>query len=138
MGKIISIIMLFLQLFASLMAQPRYFEINGDVRDIGDYSEIEASFLEGNPEYVLYDASDLTTEILENRKGTVIVERCIGIVTETDDIKHGIILNDNNSYISYNNLEEKLYEGTIVVTYFVYNADNNYIDDIIERYDFVI
>ena len=140
MFKLIILLLLF---FASLMpatetSPPRYFEFNGHVRDIGDYSTTEEAFLKGNPDYVLYDASKLTTEILENRKGTVIVERCVGLVTETHNNKHGIILNDNDSYISYNGFEEKLCEGTIVVTYFVYNANNNYIDDITERYDFVV
>ena len=143
MIKLISIILLFLQLIAALVpatesSPPRYFEFNGHVRDIGDYSTTEEAFLKGNPDCVLYDASELTTEILENRKGTVIVERCVGLVTETYNGKHGIILNDNDSYISYNGFEEKLCEGTVVVTYFVYNADNNYIDDITERYDFVV
>ena len=139
----IKLILLFLQLIVALVPTtetnpPRYFDINGDVRDIGNYSTTEETFLKGNPDYVLYDASELTTEILENRKGTVIVERCVGLVTETDGNRYGIILNDNDSYIGYNSCEEKLCEGTIVVTYFVYNANNNYIDDITERYDFVV
>ena len=139
MARIISMILLFLQLFTSMVASPpRYFEFNGHVRDIGDYSAIEKSIIDEHPDCVLYDASELTAEILEHRNGTVIIERCVGLVTETNKGKHGIILNDNNSYISYNSLEEEICEGTVVVTYFVYNANNNYIDDITERYDFVV
>ena len=100
-----------------------------------DYLETEELFLSemeenGLTNYELYDSSELTADILESRKGTTIIERCIGFVTngQTGD---GAILNaadKNYNYISYRS----------IVTYLIYNPDNNYIDDITERYDFVI
>ena len=66
----------------------RVFNFNGSNNDIGDYTETEKLFLiefektHGITDYELYDASELTTEILENRKGTWVIERCIGLVTD--------------------------------------------------------
>lgn len=133
-----------------------YFEINGVMRDIGDYTETEELFLMDFYEnylpelgiladkVFLYDSDDLTTEMLESRKGTVIIERCIGIVTdkETGD---GLILNyhheEGGYYIAYRNEECQklnLCDGTVLVSYMVYDPGNNYFDDIKDRYDFVI
>ena len=148
MGKIVYLIILITQLIYAALpisAPARLLESNGNVYRICDYTETEMKFLEefskGNDSYTLYDASVLDADILESRKGTVIVERCIGLVTETDNEMHGIILNandENYNYIGYSNCTENLCEGTMVLTYFVYNANNNYVDDIVERYDFVI
>lgn len=134
-----------------------YFEINGIMKNIGDYKKIENSFLvdfyknylpdinKSEGEVFIYDTSDITEDMLNNRKGTVIIERCIGMVTNkaTGD---GQILNSktedgNGCYISYRNekcQELNLCDGTILVSYMIYNPDNNVTDDIIERYDFVV
>jgi len=120
-------------------------EINGQPCEISGYSEIDAALLSllktaGNDNIRLYDCSELTVEILENRCGTTIVERCIGIVTD----KHkgdGRILNLPDGfgyYISYRGIYRPIAEGTIMLSYMVYNPDNNYTDDIMERYDFVL
>lgn len=89
--------------------------------------------------YMIYDASELTPHILEDRvdTNTVVIERCIGVVTdkETGD---GIILNYSGGYyISYRNTPN-IQKGSIVISYMIYNPNNNFVDDIIERYDFVI
>lgn len=118
------------------------FEFNGNSICV-DYTDSEAAFLEEFEKevylYQLYDSSELTGDMLENRNGSVIVERCIGIVVnkETGD---GRLLNYQDPdyyYISYNSMDD-IRDGTIVLSYMVYNPGNNYIDDIMDRYDFVI
>lgn len=113
----------------------------------GDYQwvEIEDLFVEDvlakiPHEYELYDASKLFAEVLENRNGLVIVERCIGFVTnkETGDGRVLNALDENYNYISYRSVTEDYCDGTFFVSYMIYNPDNNYVDDIIERYDFVL
>lgn len=110
------------------------------------WREIEDCFIEDvlahmSYEYKLYDASELSAEILENRNGMVIVERCIGFVTNktTGD---GKVLNPYNKdadYIAYRSVtDQKYYNGTVFISYMIYNPENNYIDDITERYDFVL
>lgn len=92
-------------------------------------------------EIVIYDSAELSIEDLENRNGKVIVERCNGKVTSRE--MDGRVLNPYDvdySYISYRSYtgSEKLREGTLMLTYLVYNPDSNYCDDIIERYDCVV
>lgn len=107
-----------------------------------DYSEAEEFFLKDFEKryylYRLYDASNLTADILEHRNGDVIVERCVGIVTdaETGD---GMILNSDpdSYYISYSRVDG-VKTGTVVVSYMVYSTTDNFIDGIEERYDYVI
>lgn len=118
------------------------FEVNGNSICV-DYTDAEEAFLEEFEKdtylYQLYDSSELTGDMLEHRNGSVIVERCIGIVVnkETGD---GRLLNypdPDYYYISYNSVDD-VRDGTIVLSYMVYNHDNNYIDDISERYDYVV
>ena len=113
----------------------------------GDYQwvEIEDLFVEDvlakmPYEYELYDASELFAEVLETRNGLVIVERCIGFVTnkETGDGRVLNALDENYNYISYRSVTEDYCDGTVFVSYMIYNPENNYVDDIIERYDFVL
>lgn len=121
------------------------FEINGEQCDIGDYLETEDLFLmeladSGITEYELYDSSELTADILENRNGILVIERCIGLVIDGNE-GDGIVLNaydEDYNYISYRRVPNEIRDGTIFLSYMVYNPDNNYIDDIMERYDFVI
>lgn len=116
--------------------------------DVGNYTKIEQDFLNqlkvnGITNYVIYDSEEITADILENRKGITVIERCIGIVT---DIKNGdgIILNacDEANYISYRGCQEScgltLLNGTVLISYMIYDPGNNCIDDIMERYDFVL
>lgn len=131
-----------------------FYKINGSMRDIGDYLETEELFLMdycdnqlpatgiSEDRVYVYDSGDLTAEILENREGTLIIERCIGLVTDKTN-GDGIILNcgDDGYYIAYRGESCEtlnLYDGTVLLSYMVYDPNNNYIDDIMERYDFVI
>lgn len=93
----------------------------------------------GHENITVYDASELTAEILENRRGTMVVERCIGMITDAEQ-GDGVILNacDEGYYISYREVSWPLSKGTVVLSYMVYNPNNEYIDDIIERYDFIL
>lgn len=112
---------------------------------VDDYTEIEELFImeltdKGLGSYQMYDASELTAEILENRNGITIIERCVGMVVDKTN-GDGIILNAYDpeyNYISYRSCGQEVCDGTILVSYMVYNPDTTYIDDITERYDFVI
>ena len=71
--------------------------VYGGETEINHYEEIEKGFLSaleanGLRDYQLVDSSELTTELLENREGITIIERCIGMAinAETGD---GVILN---------------------------------------------
>lgn len=91
--------------------------------------------------FKIYDSSELSAEILESRKGDVVVERCIGIVTNkmTGDGKVLNAYDKQYDYISYRSVNNQAYrDGTVFISYMVYNPENNYIDDITERYDFVL
>lgn len=86
----------------------------------------------------IYDSDDLTMEMLQNRKGTIIIEKCIGVVNDKEG--NGKLLNCSNPeyfYISYKSVP-KATTGDVILTYFVYNPDNNIEDDIMERFDFII
>lgn len=79
----------------------------------------------------VYDSSELTEDILANRQGKLIIEKCVGTVT--DDEKNGSL--EDGSYISYESVD--CTKGDSVITYLIYNPDTNYIDDVIERFDYV-
>lgn len=79
----------------------------------------------------LYDSSELTEDVLANRQGKLIIEKCVGTVI--DDEKNGSL--EDGSYISYESVD--CTKGDIIVTYLIYNPDTNYTDDVIERFDFV-
>lgn len=81
------------------------------------------------------DSSKLDYEKITHRKYTVILERCIGKVKNKN--KDGKVLNTNEGYyISYKDVKCK--KGDIVITYFLWNPENNLDDDVIARWDFVI
>lgn len=109
-----------------------------------DYAEIESDFLNNfntkmYDRYTLLDSSEVTTDILESRYGNLIIERCIGIVTD-ENSGDGEILNlddDYYYYISYQDVDG-IRDGFVVISYLVYNPGNNYIDDIMERYDYIV
>lgn len=79
----------------------------------------------------VYDSSELTEDILANRQGKLIIEKCVGTVT--DDEKNGSL--EDGSYISY--ADVNCTKGDSVITYLIYNPDTNYTDDVIERFDFI-
>lgn len=120
-------------------------EINGRNHEVSGFQEIEESLLSlldaaGAEEIRLYDCSELTMDILENRQGTTIVERCIGLVTnaQTGDGKILNLPEGSGDYISYRGVYHPVDDGTVILSYMVYSPDNNYFDDIVERYDFVL
>lgn len=78
-----------------------------------------------------YESSELTEDILANRQGKLIIEKCVGTVT--DDEKNGVL--EDGSYISYENVDCS--KGDTVITYLIYNPKTNYTDDVINRFDFV-
>lgn len=79
----------------------------------------------------VYDSSELTEDILANRQGKLIIEKCIGTVT--NDEKNGVL--KDGSYISYADVD--CAKGDTITTYLIYNPDTNYTDDVVERFDFV-
>lgn len=79
----------------------------------------------------LYDSSELTEDILANRQGKLIIEKCVGTVK--DDEKNGSL--EDGNYISYTDVD--CTKGDSVITYLIYNPDTNYTDDVVERFDFV-
>lgn len=94
----------------------------------------------GEENIVVYDSSELTAEILESRNGALIVERCIGAVTNAEK-GDGMMFNSPDpqfNYIGYRRISQPLENGTVVLSYMVYDPGNNYVDDIAERYDFIL
>ena len=107
-----------------------------------DYSEAEEFFLKDFErrfsDYELYDSGDLTAEMLENRNGKLIVERCVGIVSDAETGDGTILNSDPDSYyISYSRVDG-VKNGTVVVSYMVYSTTDNFIDGIEERFDYVV
>ena len=82
------------------------------------------------------NASELTLKELENRNGKLIIERVVGVVKDAET-GAGYELDNINYYISYANTKG-IKNGDIVCSYFIYNPDTNYADDIIMRFDYVI
>ena len=92
---------------------------------------------EGLTSYTLLDSSQMSQEVLENRDGVLLIERCIGVAEDAEG--NGRVLNAKDpgfDYVSYRGLEIPWSPGDTFVTYFIYNPFNNYIDDIIARFDF--
>lgn len=125
------------------------YEVNGQQVEFEFYGIEDAFILELSEQYgsdtrlAVYGTDELTAEILEHRTESdeIIIERCIGIVTNTDRAGDGKILNTNDdyyNYISYSGVDFEIYSGTIILSYFIYNPGTDYTDDIIERYDFVL
>ena len=110
-----------------------------------DYTDFEDQFineaLNNIKNFYIYDSNDITAEIIESRtKDEIIIERCIGIVTNAMQEGDGQVLNTDDSYynyISYRSIDG-IEKGNIILTYLIYNPNSGYIDDIIERYDYII
>ena len=86
----------------------------------------------------VYDTNDITYDLLVNRNGNILIERTIGqVLNENGD---GLILNtddDYYNYISYRSVKDAQV-GDIILTYFIYNPDTSYEDDILDRFDYII
>ncbi len=105
-----------------------------------EHSLIQLLGASGAENIVVYDRSELTADILENRRGTTVVERCIGVVTNAEK-GDGAVLNTadtDNNYIGFHSVSWPLDNGTVLLSYMVYNPCNNNAEDIVERYDFVL
>lgn len=83
----------------------------------------------------IIDSTEITYEEIEHRNGKLIIERVIGIVEDTNGNGHA--LEDENYYISYARVPN-VSKGNIICTYFIYNPDTNYADDILKRFDYII
>ncbi len=94
----------------------------------------------------IYDTSELTPQIMANRKGKIIVEKIIGKVTSHK--LDGEILNcsvddggytnkDGGNYISYERVDGAK-EGDKILTYYIYSPFSNEQDDVLTRLDFII
>lgn len=84
----------------------------------------------------IINSCDLTIEELQSRNGKLIIEVVIG---QVDNFVTGAghVLDNPDFYISYKGVEG-ISNGNIICTYFIYNPENNYEDDIMYRYDYII
>lgn len=100
---------------------------------IQDYSTVNTN------ELLVVDESQLTEDLLLNRNGKLIISKCVGKVVSED--KDGCIINKaqdkDYDYISYRGVKGAEIDD-IIVTYLIYNPDNNYTDDIIYRFDYIV
>lgn len=94
----------------------------------------------------IYDTSELTPQIMANRKGKIIVEKIIGKVVNQkldgkilncDTDNGGYTNKDGGNYINYNRVEGAK-EGDKILTYYIYNPFTNEQDDVLTRMDFII
>ena len=93
------------------------------------------------PNVTVYDSADLTADILTSRSENhdIVIEKVIGLCL--DNQGNGRILNAENpdyDYISYRETAGVIMEGDVVLTLLVYNPDNGYCDDVVNRLDFII
>lgn len=88
----------------------------------------------------IWETDDLTLDEIITRqdRGALVIERMVGVVlNENGD---GRVLNTEDTYYNYISYRyvTGARPGDIVVTYCIYNPENNVEDDIIERYDTII
>ena len=93
-------------------------------------------YSKANDHIEIINSCDLTIEELQSRNGKLIIEVVIG---QVDNFVTGAghILDNPDYYISYKGVEG-ISNGNIICTYFIYNPENNYEDDIMYRYDYII
>lgn len=84
-----------------------------------------------------YYTEDLTAKILENRGDDIIIERVIGKVINKR--KDGKILGEKGKYdyISYRSVKGAK-RGDVIMTLFIYAPGGKDIDDIVDRFDYII
>jgi len=98
----------------------------------------EKTTLEDFNKVQVIDSEDLSADILYNRDGNIIIEKCIGKCV--DEKGNGKIINCRDKdydYISYKCVDG-VKSGDTIITYFIYNPENNAEDDIIERFDYIV
>lgn len=86
----------------------------------------------------IINAEDLTADEIQNRNGKLIIKRVIGQVddAETGD-GHMLYENSCFNYICYKRVPG-ISAGNVICTFLIYNPDNNYEDDFIMRFDYII
>lgn len=104
--------------------------------------ELVADFSERyDGDVIIYNSNELSPEMLENRNGDVIIERCYGEVTDKETGAGKVLYpyDEDYDYISYFRCKGfGICEGTLIMTYLIYNPDNNYCDDIMDRFDCLV
>lgn len=84
------------------------------------------------------DTNKLSLEELNNRNGKLIIERTVGTVTEAKDGSGRILYGDPRyAYINYKQVDG-ISNGDVICSYFIYNPDTNYEDDVLMRFDYII
>lgn len=88
----------------------------------------------------IWETDDLTLDEIITRqdRDALVIERMVGVVL--NDAGDGRVLNTEDTYYNYISYRyvTGARPGDIVVTYCIYNPENNVEDDIIERYDTII
>lgn len=82
------------------------------------------------------NSTDLTMDMLEARNGKLIIEQCVGVVTDAET-GAGYIVGYPEFYISYKSVDG-VKNGDVICTYFIYNPDTDFADDILLRFDYII
>lgn len=116
-------------------------------RDLPIYEEIAQAFDDeiALPEKV-FDTDDITYDLLVNRTeyDYIVVEKLIGVAE--NNAGDGVVINTDDKqhdYISYRYSRdyctgERVHKGDVVLTYLIYNPRTTWIDDIVERVDYII
>lgn len=86
----------------------------------------------------IVDVDDLTLEEINNRNGKLIIERVIGVVDDAETgFGHAISNKGIYPHINYSEVPG-IKDGDVICTFFIYNPDNNYEDDIIADFHYII
>lgn len=93
----------------------------------------EFAGLSADDEVEVYEFADLTAETIVNRNGKIIIE----IIRGTCVGENGEGITDEGYYITYAHTPG-FQVGARYESYCIYNPATDFIDDIIERYDFCI
>lgn len=121
-----------------------------DVSEISDYEKstdgLQLNFKDGTGYYIegiqnknesdiqihyntTQESEHRLVEALENREGKIIIEVVIGTVEDNKGNGHDTL----GYYYKYDN--KRFHKGDKVRTILIYNPENNFIDDILYRYD---
>lgn len=85
-----------------------------------------------------YWCDEITTDILVNRGTDIIVEKIIGICLDKEG--NGQIVNcadPKYNYISYKSVEGR-YVGAVILTLCIFQPCNEYEDDVVQRFDYIL
>lgn len=112
-------------------------EAPASVSSSADFLLDGALFTDSN--LVIYDSGDLTEKVLETRveQKLLVVERSVGVVTSIDPDGRVNGKTKEGFSLCYTGVEGAEV-GAKIVSYFVYNPENDYVDDIVYRWDYVI